>query len=573
MRRWRWGLGTLVLVFAGLCALAGWQALRVRGDLVDARSTSQQAKAQLRDGDLDAADRSLAALRAQVAKARGRTDGLAFRLAGPVPVLGRHLKAVQDATVAADTVATRVLPPLREALDEVQSKDLLRDGTIDLDRLADVQQQLGTAAVAAGEARARVQRDHGPLVGSVDRALGDVRTSVADLQSALTSADDALTVARPMMGADGRRTYLVVVQNNAEARATGGLVGAFALVTADHGKVTLVRTGTDNELRSAPSPVPANPQQAAVWQRTGSTVAWFDGNLTPHWPDAASNFSGLWRAQTGQQLDGVIGIDPVVMSELLKATGPVSIASPTGPVRISSADVVDFVGRREYVDFPDNDVRKALLTELADGLFQRLLKVDDGEALLQSFRQSAQSGHLHVWSRDASEQQVLSGTAVGGALPADPGLLEVVTQNFGGNKLDFYLRRKVTVGPVQNGRITVAITLTNTAPTGLPTYMTVRADRPQPPVPYGQAKVGLAVYAGLVPSIGDVMLDGRPSALLFDSDQGHPFGYTTLELPRGRSVVLSFTAAAGLQGVTYRQQPLVVPDVLDIAGPHRVVGR
>ncbi|MBI4729430.1 MAG: DUF4012 domain-containing protein [Acidobacteria bacterium] len=38
-----------------------------------------------------------------------------------------------------------------------------------------------------------------------------------------------------MMLGGGPKRYLVVLQNLAEARATGGLVGAFALIEADGG--------------------------------------------------------------------------------------------------------------------------------------------------------------------------------------------------------------------------------------------------------------------------------------------------------------------------------------------------
>ncbi len=48
----------------------------------------------------------------------------------------------------------------------------------------------------------------------------------------------------PMLGADGPRDYLVVFQNLAEPRATGGMFGSFAVVHTDQGKVTVLDEGT-----------------------------------------------------------------------------------------------------------------------------------------------------------------------------------------------------------------------------------------------------------------------------------------------------------------------------------------
>ena len=42
-----------------------------------------------------------------------------------------------------------------------------------------------------------------------------------------------------MLGSDGPRHYLLVVQNNAEIRSTGGLPGSFMILNAEDGKLSL----------------------------------------------------------------------------------------------------------------------------------------------------------------------------------------------------------------------------------------------------------------------------------------------------------------------------------------------
>jgi hypothetical protein len=61
--------------------------------------------------------------------------------------------------------------------------------------------------------------------------------------------------------------------------------------------------------------------------------------------------------------------------------------------------------------------------------------------------------------------------------------------------------------------------------------------------------------------------------MAMDKDHGHRMGTLTLEVPRGKDVVVTVLLSQPKGELVYRQQPLVVPDTLSIQVPHRVVGR
>ena len=73
-----------------------------------------------------------------------------------------------------------------------------------------------------------------------------------------------------MVGADGPRDYLLVFQNNAEIRATGGLPGAWARVHAQDGKLTIVEQGAGGDFGERATPVLAlsKPERAVYGQVT-----------------------------------------------------------------------------------------------------------------------------------------------------------------------------------------------------------------------------------------------------------------------------------------------------------------
>ncbi len=196
-------------------------------------------------------------------------------------------------------------------------------------------------------------------------------------------------------------------------------------------------------------------------------------------------------------------------------------------MRVGPADIADFVMHREYVLFPgaDQGPRKRLLSALAAAVFHSVLGGGRPSATLGAVSAAARSGHLFLWSAHVPVQAVLQRGLLGGALPAaDTPFLEVLSQNYGGDKLDYYVRRTVHVSRTKDGRLRVEVQLRNVAPSGLPTYMTVRADSPRPPVPVGQAKVAMSVYGAKSSRFDQVQLDGATSTMAFDTATGRSSG-------------------------------------------------
>ena len=550
----------------------GWQAVHVRHDQAAVAGQVAALRAQAGRGDYLAARRTLAGLRVRLDDAAARTSDPVWSVLAQVPVLGRDLAAVRAGTRAGDDLARTVLPDVERLTELLQDRPLLQAGAVRLDTLRVLDPLVQRAAAASTGVRTRLAVAPRPLLPVVQRGLDRLTQQVAELDDGLRTAGRAFTVLPAMLGADGPRTYFLAVQNNAESRATGGLIGSYAVLVADHGRLTLTRTGSDTDLRQAPRPLPQPEAAAGVWTQEGSGQFWYNANLTPHFPDVASTVTGLWAAQGGGRLDGVLALDPVALSDLLRPAGPVSLP---GGLRVGADDVVDFALHREYVLFPaaDQTARKRVLTALAEAIFHRVVASPNPAGTLRGMVTAAGSGHVLMWSRHPAEQSVLLSGRVGGALPATrTPFLEVLTQNYAGNKLDYYLHRTVTVTPAGPGRVRVVVTLLNAAPAGLPAYMTVRADRPAGRVPVGQAKTSVAVYGGLGALFDQVQVDGRPATMTFDTDHGHGLGELVLELPPGVTRTLSVLVTEPPGVLVYRQQPLAHPDVLVIDVPHQVIG-
>jgi hypothetical protein len=559
-RRGLLGLGVAVAIAVAVFALVLWRTgARAQARLDAAQVTLAQLRSALASGDIAAAARHLQNIQAQCASARRSTHGFAWTVAAAMPYAGRTPRAIERLTRAADELAHRTLPGLVAAAGIVEHDGLVAPGgRVDLGRLRQVGVLLdGADSTLTPVARQLRTSPRALVIGRVRHAGDRLRNEVRDLQTQLGDARQAVQLLPAMLGAEAPRRYFVALQNNAEARGTGGLVGAFSIVTADRGRLRVVHTGSDAELLSLmPSrSIVARSTDADFTALYGDDPAlWQNSNMSPHFPYAATLWLRLWQQSTGQRLDGAIAVDPVAAGYLLAAAGPARLANGEW---ITARNVVAKTERDAYQRFTDNTARKAYLRDVAAGLFSSVFTAPhDRSGLVDATRRAAGEQRLLVYSAHPDEEQVLSHSSVSGTLPEQTGpFLEVVVNNAGPGKLDYYLRRSVTYtlgacSPrTRSSRVTV--TLQSDAPSsGLTPYVVGPSQR---------LLVYVYLTAGAVPT--SVSVDGQNARVFIGRERGHTAVELPVDLPprHSRSIALGFVEPAGPGKAVVRTQPLVLP--------------
>jgi hypothetical protein len=566
----RSGLGGLALLVLG----AGWIAVRglqAQRELTAARGDLTGVRAALLAGDVGAARTSLAGAQRRTAHARALTDDPVWRAAAAAPYLGANPDAVRTVSAAVDDLAHGALPTLLEAGAALDPDRLRPSGDrISVDAFTRAAPAIATArtgVVAAGDRLATV--GGGPLLPSVSGAVADLRAELTRTATTLDGVGRASRLVPSMLGGQGRRRYLVVFQNNAEARATGGLVGAFAVVTAHRGQLKIERIGSNTELANADTlPVDLGPDFRASW---GDRPAlWVNGNVDANFPNAARIWLALWKRQTGQSLDGVLATDPVALSYLLRATGPVELG--TGEV-IDSSNAVRLTMSDVYRRSDDNAVRDEFLRSVA-GTVAEALVTGRGRprAVLDQLSAAASERRLLLYSGHAAEQQDIARTALSGLLSREPGPYAfVAVNNAGGNKMDYYLRRSIRyeAGSCAGGRRAsrLTVTLGNEAPdpASLPEYVSQRLDdargtRAQSRST-GSVVLLVSVYGPLEGGVTDATLDGKPLAVSNGRSGPRPVWTFPLVIDQGkrRTVVLDVVEPGSTAAPVVPVQPLVRP--------------
>lgn len=569
--RRRQRLGLAMIVTGGLIVLAAaWlivTGLLARSQLQSVRAEVHQLRAQLISGDLGAARTTLASLQSHADRAHDLTTGPVWALASALPDGGEPIRTVRGITSRTDELAAKALPALIDARSRLDPGTLRSaDGRIDIGRISAVAPALDRASAVMTSAT----RDISALsahtwIGAVDRARSDLLTQLQSLTGEVRSLDLAVHIAPPMLGEDGTKRYFVGFQNDAEARGTGGLPGAFGILTIHDGRPKFIRFENDSRLRRVSTGLNFGADYNQLYKGDETTSLYVNSNVSPHFPYVGQIWAAMWLKASGQHVDGAITLDPTALSYLLAVTGPATLPDHT---QVDAGNVVSLTQSTVYAKF-GRDVagRKAYLLAIAKAASTRIVDSHGSTSeLVRAAGKALGERRLLIWSADPRVEADLMQTSAAGAIPrTHTPFVGPVVINAGGNKLDYYLDRSLTwqrTGCGSASTVRATITVTNTAPaTGLPAYVTERSDRHAYPVHRGDNRMDLEYFATEGSVMDSVTVDGQPGTARSGLERGHPVFIVDVEVPRGqsRTIVFHLTEPASTRQPIVLRQPLVRP--------------
>jgi hypothetical protein len=405
-----------------------------------------------------------------------------------------------------------------------------------------------------------------PVVKQIAGALGVDFTPIRDEAVATVKASSWLA------GADAPKRYMIAFQNSAEARGTGGILGAFAIVEMNKGAFSVIRTGSNAvlySLKDVPVKVPA--EFTKLYGKNPAILQ--NSNLSPHFPYGAEIWMGLWKKQFGEQLDGVIAVDPSALSYVLQATGPITLKS--GEV-ITSENVVAETLQKAYKRYEtNNDARKQYLVDIMNAAASKITSGQFSKVgMAKAIKRGLIENRILMYSRDGAAESELASVRLGGYLTTTPNNeFRAVIQNIDASKLDYYLQKTVTIESkscknVQQTQVRVKLTNTLKTGKGLPAYVLTRADKGKPAqLVTGQHRFKLFIYGPTNAKLVSVLRENRTNGLGGGStERGRPIYVADVDLAPGQSENLLANFAGGIGKITFVDQPLVRPTQLSIKG-------
>jgi hypothetical protein len=546
----RWIALALLSLVVVCGAWLGFQALSAKSSLEKARESAQQVKDALIDGKTDEAAQKAQTALAQAQSARSTTHSGLWNVAAGLPFVGGPFKTGQQISDVVVGLSSDILQPAANAGIGFSPSKLYENGRVnvqllrqqepELVRLSDSAARLDAQAAAIGPAG---------FVAPLNTARTQLQNQTSEIASLLNNTTVAARIGPSIMGADGPRTYLMVFQTNAEARGTGGLLGGFGVLRFDNGKPTIDDVTPNTELAKATADVDLGPEFNELYGQSRPYSDFRNSNQSAHFPYAAQIWRSMWERQTNVNVDGVIALDPVALSYILGAIG--SVKAPDGQV-VTKDNVIELTMSTAYIKFPeDQEARKEYLQGIAVAVAKKMTgEVKSPGKLLDALGQAVSERRIMMWSAFPAEQEVLAETALGHVIPDDDApFAQVIINNLGGNKMDYYLKREIEYvadscdGDVRNSTVTVRLTNTMSG-ADLPEYvaggMGLPSDLPIK-VPPGTMVSSVRLLATKGATLQNVTSNGERIVPNIETvERGRPSFEVQVAIPPGQSGELTF---------------------------------
>ncbi len=302
---------------------------------------------------------------------------------------------------------------------------------------------------------------------------------------------------KEVLGLSRDKRYLLVFQNNAEMRASGGFLGSYALVDIRGGRISNLEVpgggsyDTEGGMKVrvvAPEPLwLVNP----LWH-------FWDANWWPDWPTTAKNLTWFYEKSGGPSVDGVIGVTPTVVERLLEITGPIDLQQEYGltidkdnfwetvqkiteqknlakthpeaivDIPATSTAVKSAIPLEQDLDNNAGNKPKKIIGDLLAKILETLPQKLDRDNLIKIItvfeENMSEKQVLFYFSDPALQSEFASRNWAGIVRPTDKDYLMVVNTNIAGQKSDRLMSEKIDLASEAgtDGSVINTVTITRT---------------------------------------------------------------------------------------------------------------
>ncbi|OGD23491.1 hypothetical protein A2Z10_03175 [Candidatus Azambacteria bacterium RBG_16_47_10] len=130
-----------------------------------------------------------------------------------------------------------------------------------------------------------------------------------------------LTLASWALGVEYPRRFLIIAQDSATARATGGVIRSLGVVTAQKGAITDILF---DEVYNIDGQLQTNVIPPEPIQKVATAWAIHDANWFFDFPLSARKIAYFYEKAGGKRIDGVIAINDRMLKNILSVTGPIT---------------------------------------------------------------------------------------------------------------------------------------------------------------------------------------------------------------------------------------------------------
>ncbi len=340
------------------------------------------------------------------------------------------------------------------------------------------QTELISASEKISKVNARLQDETflNQYPAAIKEKLVDLQGKMGLYQELVDQARVASVLLPEITAVEGKKSYLVLLQNNLELRPAGGFIGSYGKFDFENGRLSGIKVddiyNLDGQLKDVIEP----PTEIKTHLNVNR---WYlrDSNYDPDFPTSAKQATFFYKKEGGDLINGVVALDLTASGKLLNAVGGLDL--PEYGETVDGDNLFErAISHAEVGFFPGSQAKKNYLVSLQTQLFNKVfyLSKQNWPAIIQAIGSSLKQKHLMVYMEDPKIFSYLASQNWAGIMPRGGAKVEGETSDFlavneanlGANKSNYYLKRTMNMetnfdkdGGVKH---TLRISYNNTSP-------------------------------------------------------------------------------------------------------------
>ena len=310
-------------------------------------------------------------------------------------------------------------------------------------KMVQIKQELKTAETQLESANSNLSKvNSADLPSDLAPSIDSLKEKLPTLAAAVAQVNDWSDVFLEIFGHQLARKYLLVFQNNAEARPTGGFIGTYGILDLDEGRITNLFVDNvfnlDGQLYE--KIIPPKPIQKI-------STAWslHDANWFADWPTSAQKIIEFYEKAGGATADGVISLTPTAIERLLAITGPIDL--PEFNVTLTQDNFTDIIQYKVEADY-DKEINqpKKILADFMPKFLDRLWEIwpQKYNEIFEVLNGALAEKHILFYFSDPALEKIFNQQGwTGEILSTDKDYLSVINTNINGFKTDRVVEQKI----------------------------------------------------------------------------------------------------------------------------------
>lgn len=479
----------VMVIFAGILGVYGYmQYKKISTSGRKVIATAKTLKDSLKNNDIDEVNAKAKELKNNYASFQKDASGLYFLRF--VPVAGAYVSDFRAGVEAGAEMMQASIIGLEAITPYADLIGFKKGGTSFADKSAD--DRIQTAVLTLDKVLVKVD----DIADHVDKAkihidtidpnrypekikntyvrgrISQVKEQFDTMASLFVDAKPLIKKFPEIMGSDREKTYIVLFENDAELRPTGGFLTAYAVFKINKGKIQALRSKDIYDLDNTISKRPPVPEKILHYHTNVKQFFIRDSNLSPDFEESMKLFDSLYQNSSAKiAYDGIIAVDTNVLVDTLKVLGDTEVRGTTFSSQIDKrCDCPQVIYKLlDEIDRPVNYIkedRKGILGDLLYVLMQKALGFSPSQywgPLSQEMIKNMQEKHILVYMKDPEMQKAIEAINYGGKIRKVEGdYLHVNDTNFAGAKSNLFVDHAIKSETEIKGDGTVERTLTLT---------------------------------------------------------------------------------------------------------------